>query len=231
MGSLIKRRGNILKRFTLLLFLAAFGHICCAQSVEDSVHPLVGTEREGQTYPAAGVPYAMTNWTPQTRAGEIKCISPYYFTDDKIQGFRGSHFLSGSCVPDYGSVTLMPGAGDVHTDAVSRGSHFSRESERATPYEYRVRLTDSDIAAQITGTTRSGIMLFRFEKAAKQAWIVVENNARGGDGWVRIDAVTSNDYLGRFFRKRERDCTAVAPCVAHSKSSPSSSESHCKALD
>ena len=177
-----------MKHLTLLLFFAAFGHTCCAQTVEDLVHPLVGTEREGQTYPAAGVPYAMTNWTPQTRAGEIKCISPYYFTDDKIQGFRGSHSLSGSCVPDYGSVTLMPGAGQVLTDAVSRASHFSRESEKATPYEYRVRLTDSDIAAQITGTTRSGIMLFRFEKAAKQPWIVVENNARGGDGWVRIDS-------------------------------------------
>ncbi len=31
-------------------------------------------------------------------------------------------------------------------------------------------------------------MSFRFEKAAKQAWIVVENNAQGGDGWVRIDS-------------------------------------------
>src|ERR1700712_135719 len=73
----------------------------------DRVHPLVGTSGEGQTYPAAGVPFAMTQWTPQTRAGEIKCVAPYYYGDTKLQGFRASHFLSGSCVPDYGSVTLM----------------------------------------------------------------------------------------------------------------------------
>src|SRR4051812_29944561 len=76
---------------------------------EDLVHPLTGTQNEGQTYPAVGVPFAMTHWTPQTRAGEIKCVAPYYFPDKRIQGLRATHFLSGSCVPDYGSVTLMPG--------------------------------------------------------------------------------------------------------------------------
>ncbi|MCU1249977.1 MAG: alpha,2-mannosidase [Edaphobacter sp.] len=71
----------------------------------------------------------MTHWTPQTRAGETKCIVPYYFTDAKIQGLRGSHFLSGSCVPDYGSMTLMPGTGSLKTAAVTRASAFDRETE------------------------------------------------------------------------------------------------------
>src|SRR5262249_30990085 len=34
---------------------------------------------------------------------------------------------------------------------------------------------------------------------------------------LTVNAVTSNDYLGRFFWKRERDCTAVASGVAHSR--------------
>lgn len=176
------------KIIVLLLSITVFFRFSYAQTVEDMVHPLVGTEQEGQTYPATGVPFAMTNWTPQTRAGETKCIAPYYFTDAKIQGFRGTHSLSGSCVPDYGSVTLMPGTGQLLTDAVARASDFQRESEHAAPYEYSVHLTDSDIAARITGTARSGIMSFRFEKAAIEAWVVVENNARGGDGWVRVDS-------------------------------------------
>jgi predicted alpha-1,2-mannosidase len=172
--------------FLLLCFyLSALSS--CAQTVEDLVHPLVGTEREGQTFPAVGFPFAMTSWTPQTRAGEIKCIAPYYFTDAKIQGFRGSHFLSGSCVPDYGSMTLMPGTGDLRTGATERSSSFERSSEKASPYEYSVDLADYDIAARITGTTRAGFMLFRFKKDDKQSWIVVENNSRGGDGWVRIE--------------------------------------------
>jgi hypothetical protein len=35
---------------------------------------------------------------------------------------------------------------------------------------------------------------------------------------LAVDAVTGNDYPGWFFRKRERDCTAAAPGVAHRNS-------------
>jgi predicted alpha-1,2-mannosidase len=152
----------------------------------DRVHPLVGTQSEGQTYPATGVPFAMTHWTPQTRAGEIKCIAPYYFTDEKIQGFRGSHFISGSCVPDYGSVTLMASSGSLKTSATDRASSFDRSSEHATPYSYSVNLRDAGVTTEITATTRAGIMKFNFTNPGA-GWVVIENNARGGDGWVRVD--------------------------------------------
>ncbi len=152
----------------------------------DHVHPLVGTANEGQTYPATGVPFAMTHWTPQTRAGEIKCVAPYYFADVMIQGFRGSHFLSGSCLPDYGSVTLMPSAKALKTSAVERASRFSRSSEQATPYSYEVTLQDAEVTSEITGALRSGMMRFTFNRAGDGS-VVVENNARGGDGWVLVD--------------------------------------------
>ncbi|WP_263370893.1 GH92 family glycosyl hydrolase [Granulicella cerasi] len=152
----------------------------------DHVHPLVGTANEGQTYPATGVPFAMTHWTPQTRAGETKCVAPYYFVDDRIQGFRGSHFLSGSCVPDYGSVTLMASLGSLQTAAVARASRFERQTEHATPYSYRVHLTDAGLVAELTGTARAGMMRYKFDHAGDGS-VVIENNARGGDGWVRIE--------------------------------------------
>ena len=34
-------------------------------------------------------------------------------------GFRGSHFLSGSCTQDYGSFTLMPGSGPLKLSATA----------------------------------------------------------------------------------------------------------------
>lgn len=40
----------------------------------------------------------MTAWGPQTRAGNVKCIAPNYAADKRIQGFRGSHFFTGSCI-------------------------------------------------------------------------------------------------------------------------------------
>ncbi|SEB64219.1 alpha-1,2-mannosidase, putative [Terriglobus roseus] len=143
---------------------------------------------EGQTYPAVGVPFAMTQWTPQTRAGETKCVAPYYYTDSRIQGIRASHFLSGSCVPDYGTITLMPGTGALKTDAVQRASSFDRSSEQASPYAYSVDLKDTKITASVTGTTRAGILRFEFQQDQPDAWVVLENNARAGEGFVQVDA-------------------------------------------
>ena len=110
-----------MKKLLLLFFVPL---TCMAQQPIQYVDPLVGTapattesakkhseassELKGQTFPAVGRPFGMTQWTPETRRTELKCISPYYYTDKYITGFRGSHWMSGSCTQDYGSATLMP---------------------------------------------------------------------------------------------------------------------------
>jgi predicted alpha-1,2-mannosidase len=152
----------------------------------DAVNVMIGTAAEGQTFPATGMPFAMTQWTPQTRAGETKCVAPYYVADTRIQGFRGSHFLSGSCAQDYGSFTVMPLLDPSHLDAAGRAASFSRQSEVAHPYRYRVDL-DTGIRAEITGTTRAGMMRFRFPAGQKAGWIDIENNLRLGAGSMHID--------------------------------------------
>ena len=159
----------------------------------DRADPMIGTSGGGQTYPAAGVPFAMTQWTPETRAGQMKCIAPYYFTDRKIIGFRGSHFMSGSCTADYGSVTLMPLSGRLRFDPRERGSAFSHAEEKAKPYLYTVTLTDDRIEAAITGTSHAGILRFVFERPGK-AWILVQGNSRAGDGAVTIDVKHGEIY-------------------------------------
>lgn len=157
------------------------------QSLADQVNVMIGTAAEGQTFPATGVPFAMTQWTPQTRAGEVKCVAPYYAGDTHIQGFRGSHFLSGSCAQDYGSFTLMPLVSDAALDATGRSASFSRTTEHASPYRYTVDL-DSGIHAAITGSVRSGMMEFRYPAGTDTGWLAVEDNLRLGRGTVHIDA-------------------------------------------
>jgi len=149
------------------------------------VHEEIGTAHDGQTYPATGMPFAMTQWTPQTRAGNVKCIAPYYDADRAIQGFRGSHFLSGSCTQDYGSVTLMPLSGELKLDEQQRASSFDRATESRKPYRYAVTLKDYGIDAEVTGTLRAGLMRFRFQRGGR-AWILVQGNTVPGDGEVRI---------------------------------------------
>jgi predicted alpha-1,2-mannosidase len=167
---------------------------CAGQSgrnraLVDDVNVLIGTSADGQTFPATGVPFAMTQWTPQTRSGEVKCVAPYYVADTRIQGFRGSHFLSGSCAQDYGSFTLMPLNDSSKLGSMAWSSAFSRSSEHAHPYLYSVDLADSGIHAEITGAERSGMMRFRFAPSRKTGWIAVENNLRLGNGTIQIDAV------------------------------------------
>jgi predicted alpha-1,2-mannosidase len=155
----------------------------------DLVNVMIGTAAEGQTFPATGVPFAMTQWTPETRTGEAKCVAPYYAGDTRIDGFRGSHFLSGSCAQDYGSFTLMPLVSAKALDSAGRSSAFSRASEKASPYRYTVDLTDSGVHAELTGSERSGMMLFRFRPGTATGWLDVENNVRLGTGTVHIDPV------------------------------------------
>ena len=167
---------------TLLFAVPVF-----AAGPADSVNPMIGTAADGQTFPATGVPFGMTSWTPQTRDGETKCIAPYYEKDTRIQGFRGSHFLSGSCTQDYGSVTVMAVAGKLKLTPDGRASAFQRASEKMTPYRYDVTLEDSGIHASLAATSRAGILEFRFPAAAA-AWILVQANSRIGEGQVHIDA-------------------------------------------
>jgi len=152
----------------------------------DLVDPLVGTAAQGQTFPAAGVPFAMTQWTPQTRDGEKKCTAPYYFADTHIEGFRGSHFLSGSCTQDYGSITLMPETGDLKLGMAERASYFSRNQEHASPYQYAVTLQDYGLQVGMTGTARAGILRIKASQSGK-VWVLVQDNSPRGDGSVTAD--------------------------------------------
>ncbi|MEO6802313.1 MAG: GH92 family glycosyl hydrolase [Granulicella sp.] len=155
----------------------------------DLVNPLDGTANEGQTFPAAGVPFAMTQWTPATREGQRKSLVPYYYEDSQFRGFRGSHFLSGSATQDYGSVQILMGQGTPELVTAAPSLPFSHADEHSTPYLYTVSLLSVGIQASITGTARCGILRLQFAHGGR-TWIAVENFARAGEGSVSVDPTT-----------------------------------------
>ncbi|PTN05299.1 GH92 family glycosyl hydrolase [Mangrovibacterium marinum] len=196
------------KRFlqaTVLLTFCCTGISCMTDtaSIErnvDYVNPLIGTapsttisalkhgegtENNSQVVPFVTVPFGMTNWTAQTKDTETKCVAPYYYADSIIQGFRGSHWLSGSCVQDYGSVTIMPIAGELKCLPEERGSSFSHDNEISTPYFYHVRLDDYAIEAEMTATKRCGLFKFTFEKGG-ESHLVINPNSDEGQGFIQI---------------------------------------------
>jgi len=126
------------------MFMLMCGSLSAQSSTDPyrMVDPRIGTAHDGQTYPGVGVPFGMTTWTPETQRTEGKCIAPYYDKDPKITGFRGSHWLSGSCTQDYGSVTLLPTTGALKLAPAERASFYSHASERMSPASYSVFLQD-----------------------------------------------------------------------------------------
>ena len=144
-----------------------------------------GSELKGQTIPAVGRPHGMTQWTPQTRSTETKCIAPYYYNDTKFQGFRGTHWLNGSCVQDYGTFTIMPLSGELIVNPEMRGSSFSHDQEKTSPDYYSVWLPDLQIQAEVTAAARSAVMRFSF-RSENESFIIVEPNSDEGQGFVEV---------------------------------------------
>jgi predicted alpha-1,2-mannosidase len=154
-----------------------------------------GTEEKGQTFPAVGRPFGMTQWTPETRTTEDKCVSPYYYNDKYISGFRGSHWMSGSCTQDYGSATIMPFiSGKPDTLKRPPVSKFSHKNEIASPSYYRLQLDNSGIVAELTASVRSGMMRFTFP-GKTPGYILIRMNSDEKQGKVWIDRQT-NEIVG-----------------------------------
>ena len=185
--------------YALVLFAFCFLFIAGKSfSQVQYVNPLIGTnEREvagtgtfahaerGQTYPLVGVPNGMNNWTPQTHEGEQKGNPSYYYGDSAIQGFRNSHFMSGSAVRDYGTFTLMPISGKLIVGQKERASSFSHNREVTSPMYYSVFLDRYKVLAELTGLSRSAMMKFTFQTSDSH-YVVVEPNSDTGEGYVEI---------------------------------------------
>jgi len=131
-----------------------------APSLVSYVNPLSGTAKscQGNVYPAVGVPNGLTHWTPDTTGNQVKCLSPYYYESTTLVGFRGSHFLSGSCMQDFGSFTVMPMTGSLRVVPDDRATPFSHDQEASMPHLYQVQLPKESLNVSLTGTTRAGML-------------------------------------------------------------------------
>ncbi|SEA20188.1 alpha-1,2-mannosidase, putative [Arachidicoccus rhizosphaerae] len=117
-------------------------------------HSEAGSERSGNTIPAVGLPFGMTQFTAQTNWSENKCIPPYLYKSAVFRGFRASHWLSGSCTQDYGSMAILPVVGAIRDSSDLRLDHGL---ETATPYEYAISFPGK-YRARITASLRSAIL-------------------------------------------------------------------------
>jgi predicted alpha-1,2-mannosidase len=155
------------------------------------VNPLIGTQKSrigyGGTMPFVSPPFAMTNWTPQTRQNKIS-VTSYEYDDPAITGFIGTH-QPAIWMGDYGYVTLMPQVGELHTTPEARGLAFSHGDETARPDYYAVFLRTAQgarIHVEMTATERCAFFRFQFP-ATGAARVLVEISRPGIPGFAAVD--------------------------------------------
>ncbi len=158
------------------------------------VNPLIGTRKSrigyGGTMPFVSPPFAMTNWTPQTRQNKIS-ITSYEYDDTAISGFIGTH-QPAIWMGDYGYITLMPEVGELRTTPEARRLAFSHSDETARPDYYAVTLRTEEgtrIGAEMTATERCAYFRFRFPGAGA-ARVLVEISRPGVPGFAAVDRTT-----------------------------------------
>jgi len=194
--------------FTLSLILFLTGCQKKTEPLIQYVNPLIGTgpttdaeriakqqrsEIWGLATPAVSTPFGMTQWIPQTRDGENKGISPFYYGGKGIEGFRGSHWNGSSFAKDYGSFTIMPMTEYLRTFAQERASGFERKIESSSPAYYSCMLLRYMILADMTGTAHSGF--FRFSFATNDpAYILITPNSDEGQGFIKVDPEKQEIY-------------------------------------
>ena len=85
----------------------------------------------------------LLDWSPQTRANENKCESPYYYFDGYWKGMRRTHFMSGSCVIDYGTVSIIPSI-SLNLSSVLNTYKLNYSNEYLTLYYYSYYLSETN---------------------------------------------------------------------------------------
>lgn len=159
------------------------------KAATESVKERAGAQENfGQTIPAVTAPFGMTQWTAQINATEQKCIAPYYFGSQVIQGFRATHWTSGSCVQDYGSFTFFPTVlnNDFKYLPEQRRTLFMFDSDNASPAYFAAHLIETNILSEFTSTRRSGFFRFSWLEPDNPTIIIDVNNDKG-EGYIKID--------------------------------------------
>jgi predicted alpha-1,2-mannosidase len=200
--------------------LSASGQTSSTENLVPFVHPIIGTERMGHTYPGATVPFGMVQLSPETdtipyeqdgkyNPDVYKYCAGYQYEDKTIVGFSHTHF-SGTGHSDLGDFLIMPTTGPLRlnpgtADQPHSGyrSSYSHDRETAEADYYRVRLDDYNILAELTSTTRVGFHRYTFPKS-DEAHIILDlmagiYNYEDKNVWTYLHVV--NDTLVTGYRE------------------------------
>lgn len=160
---------KLLKRIPLLL-LTILVDVIAQKVPADYVNPLIGTSNSRwMVYPGPSMPFGMVKLSPDNQANVWN--GGYEYTVSSISGFSHIHSWSMgglSLMPITGGLKTYPGPADGpfgYMWTAGYRSRFKKEEEKAKLGYYRVKLSDYDILAELTATTRCGYLRFTFPQS------------------------------------------------------------------
>ncbi len=125
------------------------------------VNPLIGTLKEGNTFPGASLPFGMVQVSPDTGYE-----TGYKYDSPKILGFSNTH-LSGAGCGNATEVSLMPTLGGVRTsDPNIYGQPLNHANEQASAGTYKVS-TPNGVTTELTSTLRTGWQRYTFPSSTE----------------------------------------------------------------
>ena len=157
-----------MKKTILFLQAAVLGLLaaCSQPSGEEQlrnevqyVNPFIGTGFHGHTFPGATRPFALVQVSPDTHIMGWDASSGYHYDDSQIYAFSHTH-LSGTGIGDLGDVAILPVSGG---DSIRPVATFKKETEKATPGYYAVRLDNFGINVELTSTDRVGFHKYTYD--------------------------------------------------------------------
>lgn len=120
----------------------------------------------GNTYPAVGVPWGMTYWSPQSDEGPWLYSRRPSHPAGVLQGFRATRQPS-PWIRDWGQFTLLPFRGEPAGRFVDAASSCRLGEEAGSPDLYRVRLLRYQIGCEMTATCRCGVLRLDYDPAGE----------------------------------------------------------------
>ncbi|MCC8407918.1 GH92 family glycosyl hydrolase [Mucilaginibacter sp. UR6-1] len=132
----------------------------------DYADPLLGTsESRWMLNPGATMPFGMVQLSPDNQEGVWK--SGYEYSLNNVGGFSHIHSwtMAGlSVMPTVGVLNVRRGPADGPTTGWTTGyrSRVYKETEKASPGYYTVKLMNGNITTELTSTTRAGYFRFTF---------------------------------------------------------------------
>ena len=157
-----------MKKTILFLQAAVVGLLAACNQPSDEeqlrdeiqyVNPFIGTGFHGHTFPGATRPFALVQVSPDTHIMGWDASSGYHYDDNQIYAFSHTH-LSGTGIGDLGDVAILPFSGG---DSIKPVAIFKKETEKATPGYYAVRLDNFGINVELTSTDRVGFHKYTYD--------------------------------------------------------------------